>query len=215
RCALYLLRHLERSQLHFLRRAIVERCHVERPNVALVALAFLFFVEACFGFVTQQTTLNHLRERFRHNKHRPLLILGKRFVEVLYDVRKDIEPNQIERSKRGALRTPHGRPSHAIDFLDRITVFQHRLDRVESSERADSIGNKVGTIFRGHDSFAESLIKKAVQETRDLGLRPFSSNDFYEVQITRWIEEVNAEEVLLEVIRSTFGKKMNRNAARI
>src|SRR6185369_5886031 len=110
---------------------------------------------------------------------------------------------------------PDCRTSHLVDFFDRVAVVEHRLDREERAERADAIRDEVWTILRRHDALAESLIEKPVNEARDLRLGPFGANDFDEVQVTRRIEEVNAEEVLFEVVGTAFGEQVNRNAARV
>ncbi len=52
---------------------------------------------------------------------------------------------------------------------------------MQGPERADAIGDKVGTILRRDDAFAETLIEKAKQEAGDVRLCPFGTNYFDEV----------------------------------
>jgi hypothetical protein len=80
---------------------------------------------------------------------------------------KDVETDQIKRTEGRRLRTTDRRARHLVDFFDRVTVLEHRLDRKQRAEGADPIGDEVRTIFRGHDAFAETLIEKAVEEARD------------------------------------------------
>ena len=71
---------------------------------------------------------------------------------------------------------------------------------------------KLGRSFAGTTPLPSRLIEKAVEETGDFGLGPFGANDFDEMQITRRIEKVNAEEMLLEIVGTAFGEQVNRNA---
>ena len=159
---------------------------------------FCFLIEAAFGLVAQQSALDHLRQELRHDEHFALFIFGKRFVQVLDDVSEDVEADEIKRAERRALRPAHCRAGDLVDFFDRVTILEHRLDREQRAERADAIGDEVRPVLRRHHAFAESLIEKAEQEAGDFRLGPFGANDFDEVQVARRIEKVDAEKVCLE-----------------
>ena len=135
-----------------------------------------------------------------------LFVFRKIFVKVLDDVGKDVQSDQIEGPERGALRTADCRAGHLIDLFDQVTVVEHRPDRVERAERADAIRDEVGSILCGHDAFAQSLIEEAVEKTRHFRLCPFRPNDFDEMEITRRVEKMDTDEMLFEVVRTTFGK---------
>ena len=126
---------------------------------------------------------------------------------------KTSNPTKSKVRKVADFRTTHCRSRHLVDFFDRVAVLEHRLDREECAESSDAIGDEVWTILGGHDTFAETLIEKAVKEAGDFRLGPLSANDFDEMQIAWWIEEVNAEKVLLEVVRSSFGEQVDRDTA--
>jgi len=120
-----------------------------------------------------------------------LFVFRESFAEIFNDVREDVETDDVEGTEGRAFWTAYGRPSHFIDFFDRVTVVEHGLDRIERAEGTDTIGDEVWTILCGDDAFAEALIEKAVKEAGDFGLGPFSANNFDEVQVTRRIEKVN------------------------
>src|SRR5204862_5674153 len=118
----------------------------------------------------------------------------------------DVQANQIKGAKGCALRAAGGGPGDLVYFFDGVAVVEHRLDRVERAESADPVGDKVWPIFRGHDAFAEALVEKAVKETGDFGLGPLGANYLDQVKVTRWIEEVDAEKVLFEIVGAAFGE---------
>ena len=136
--------------------------------------------------------MNHVCEKDRRAEDLALFVFRKRFVKILDDVAEDIQADEIERAEGRGLRTPDNLPRHLVNFLNRIVIFQHRLDRVECAERADAIGDEVRTVFSGHDTFAETLIQEACDLASDFGLRPFGADDLDQMQVARRIEKVYA-----------------------
>ena len=126
---------------------------------------------------------------------------------------KTSRPTRSKVRKVARLGTAHGRPGDLVDFFDRVTVFEHRLDGEQRAEGADAIGDEVRTVLRRHHAFAQSLIEKAKQEARDFRLGPFGANHFDQMQVTRRVEKVDAEKVCAEIVRAAFGQLANRNAA--
>ena len=82
---------------------------------------------------------------------------------------------------------------------------------MERAECADAVCDEVWAVLGSDHTFAESLIEKAKQETGNFGFRPFGANYFNQMEVTRRVEEVNADEVRTEIFRATLCKKANGN----
>ena len=112
-------------------------------------------------FQGEQATLDHLSHELRHDEHLALWIVGQVLMQVLDDVRQDIQTDEVERAKRRGLWPAGRRAGDLIHFLNRIAVVEHRANRDQRAERADAIGDKVGPILRDDHAFAQALIEKA------------------------------------------------------
>src|SRR6476646_3842812 len=126
-------------------------------------------------------------------------------MQVLDHMRENVEAYNIESAEGCALWATDGRTSDFVDLFDRITVFQHCLDRMHCPKSADPIGDKVWSILSRHDTLSQALVQKAEHETRHFGLCPLSANDLDEVQVTWGVEEMDAKKMLPEIFRSSFG----------
>ena len=181
-------------------RTIVDRCGVERPNLGLAALTFLSPVKTATRFITQNAALNHLGEHFRNDKRLAFFIVRECFVKILNDVREDVQTDQIESAERCTLWSTYRWSSDLIDLFYCVSIVEHCADGMERAESPYSVGNEVRTIFRRHNALAESLIEKPKKEARHFRLGPFGPDYLHEMKVTRWIEEVYAKEMLLEVV---------------
>ncbi len=86
-------------------------------------------------------------------------------MQVLDDVGQHVHADQIKGAKGRGLGTADGRTGDLIDFFNRITVFEHRLNRYQRAKGADAVGDEVGPVLRDDHAFAEALIQKAEHRT--------------------------------------------------
>ena len=117
-------------------------------------------------------------------------------------MRENIEADEIESTECCRLRAPDSWAGNLVDFLDGVSVVEHRLDRVKRAEGSDAIGNKIGPVFRCDYTFAQSLIEKAKQKAGDFRLRPLGAYYFDEMQVARWIKKMNANKVRAKICPS-------------
>ena len=148
-----------------MRRAIIQRRSIKRPNLSFVAFAFLPLIETGLRLIAKQAALDHLRNEFRHDEHFALGIVRQILMQVLHHVRENIQANQIERAEGCGFGATGRGASDLVNLFDRIAVFEHRTHRHERAEGADTICNEVRTILRDHDAFAQTFVEKTKHRT--------------------------------------------------
>ena len=102
-------------------------------------------------------------DEVRGEIHVPLRVFGHGFVKVLCDMGEDVESDEVKGAERGALWVTHRGPGHFVDFLDRITLVDHRVERNKRAIGPHPVGDKIRTILRRDDALAKPL----VEETED------------------------------------------------
>src|SRR5207237_514842 len=152
------LRRVERGQLRLLLRSVFERRNVERPDVALSALAFALLVEAALRFVAEQAALDHSPDEIWQAVRLALLVLRHGLVNVLRDVRENVEADDVERSEGRRLRSAKRRPRHPVNLFDGVAVLLQHPKRHHRAVSADAVGYEVRSVFRHHDALAEPLV---------------------------------------------------------
>ena len=86
---------------------------------------------------------------------------------------------------------------------------EERLDR----EDAHAVGNEGWRVLAEHALFAQDALPVCGEEVQNFGKGVRPGNDFEQLQVTRWVEEVGAAEVLAEIFAASFGKHANGDAA--
>ena len=79
-------------------------------------------------------------------------------VEIVRDVRPDIETDNVEQAVAGALRQSDQRTGERIDFFNRVVVFDRNFVGCRPVECADAIADEVRRVFTENDAFAESNV---------------------------------------------------------
>ena len=86
-------------------------------DLFLVAFADAF-IEALAALVAQPAALDHLRDEGRQDEAFAPGIVGHGVIEVLGDVRPDIEADDVEQAEAGALGKTDQRAGEGVDFFD-------------------------------------------------------------------------------------------------
>ena len=128
---------------------------------------------------------------------------------------EDVEPCDVHRAERRALRPAECGAGDGVDLLDRVRPRFERAQHLDDAVDADVIGDEVRRVFRDHDAFAEPAIREPRHELDGRGIGVGRWNQLEEMQVARRIEEVCAEKVAPKVVASPFGERRDRNAARV
>src|SRR5437016_2980793 len=120
-----------------------------------------------------------------------MLISGGVLINVLGDVDKSINSDNVQSSKGSTLRSPYGRAGKLINLINAISTLEHNLDNKLQTESTNSIGNEVWSIF-GHDcSLPQSLINNLPNGLKYRRQSVFCRNKFQEFHIARRIEKMS------------------------
>ena len=109
------------------------------------------------------------------------------------DMSNDVEAGDVQRTKRGALRTSERRACDGVDVFDRKRT---RLECTEDPDQAiqtDPIGDEVRRVLRDDHAFAQLQIQKSRHARHDARIGVAGRDHFDERQITWRIEEVSSE----------------------
>src|ERR1051325_10049251 len=188
---------------------------VQRPNFLFAAFTLLPFVEPAFGFVTENAATNHLRQKLRRNEYVAFLVFRQGFVKIFDDVPKHIQAHQIKSAEGGSLWATNCLTGDLVDFLQRVAVFKHCLNRYHRAEGPDAISDEVGPVIRDHYALSQALVQEAEHETGNFRFGPFSANDLDEMHVTRRIKKVRSQKVRAKIFRTAIGELPDGNAARV
>src|SRR6476620_12517486 len=110
--------------------------------------------------------------------------------QIARDSRKDVEPREVERPKRRALRPAGRRPRDRVDFLDAEFAGREHLERAARAEHAEPVRDESRRVVGTNHAFAEAMIEELRDQRRDAGAGPGCRDHFDEAEVARWIEEV-------------------------
>ena len=98
----------------------MEQIDIERENI----VAF-FFIETKSCFSAKHIPFGHEAHELRHLEYFALRVVLCILVDVIGDVEKDVQPDNIDRAERRRVRSPNERTRQAIYFFDRESVTLH------------------------------------------------------------------------------------------
>src|SRR5262249_47572711 len=146
----------------FLTRTIVHGVYIEGKNL-VVAGSFYFLVEALAGFVAKPAAASHLFDERWDLVTFAGLIIWRGFIDILDDVDKDVETDDVCGSESCGLGPPDGWAGAGIHFFDGHTQVAHEAQRVKHGKCSDAIGDEIGCVLGDDHAFPEPAVAKIVQ----------------------------------------------------
>ena len=195
----------KRGIIHLLLRAVFQRVPIERRDV----LAHLL-VEAAPCLVAQPSALGKLGHPVRHAE-----VFAGACAQPLRHVEQHVETRDVRCAKGRALRAAEQRAGERVHFVDGEAGFHHALHGRDHAVHAQPVGNETRNILRDHDTLAEHHFAELSYSIDGFCRRIRRGNDLEEVQIPRRVEEVHAEEVLLELAAASVDEHLHWNAGGI
>ena len=191
-------------------RLVVERFPIQSQDLAILAHPL---VKALAGFVAQPFSLDHLFFEIQRKEAIAPPVVGNKIIKICSDESPYIDAHEIEQTEARGIRHADQRAGERVHFFDREILFQHGLPDGAAQEAADPIGDEIGSVFSANHAFAETAIGELLYIRQDLRIRLGPWNQLHQVQVTRRIEKVSAQEVAAKLGRETLGDLGERNAA--
>ena len=185
---------------------------LHRPHVDGLDDLALFLVEPGLRLRAEPSGLDKLVEHVGHAEGLAALVLGDRLVEVVGDVAERVEPDDVGRAERRALRVADELPREFVDLLDRVVALGGLAERLHHRVDADPVADEVRRVFGDDDALAEvdaGEVRHALDNCR-VGVR--RRDHLEQLEVARRVEEVGPEEALLEIVRAALGDLVDRQA---
>ncbi len=202
----------ERSEPRLRGGVVFERLAVERVDLAVFPDSLVETLPALFA---QPSALDQPVDERRQLETVAERIVRNRLIKVLRHVLPDIDPHDVKQPVAGALRQADQRSRNCVDFLDCEVVFDGQLLDRGAEKCADAVTNKIRRVLAWDDALAQMAVAEIRDRSEDVRARILTRNQFDQMQITRRIEEVRAEEMLPKFGRVPFGNLCQWNAAGI
>ena len=116
--------HLKGRETDIAAGPVLKRIDIERQN----SVAFLL-KEAASCLRAKHLPLGHEAHEIRHAENVPLRVLLCILVDVIGNVKKHVQADNIDRAERSRLRSPDQWASQPIYFFDGETASLHQLNR--------------------------------------------------------------------------------------
>ena len=127
-------------------------------------------------------------------------------------MRQHVDAGDIHRPERRAAGTAERRSGNRVDLLDRVLAGRQHIERARDAVQADVVADEVRRVLRHHHALAEDVIAEPRHRRDDGGIGVGGRDDLEQAQVARRIEEVRAEPVPAEIVRSAFGDRRDRDA---
>jgi len=111
-----------------------------------------------------------------------------------------VEAHEVDRPEDGRAGPAQRRADDGVDVLDLQALGEHEVHGVGHVEDADAVGDEVGHVLAQDDALAEHVLAEATHGVDDLLLRLPAGDELHELHVPRRVEEVNAQEPLLEAL---------------
>ncbi len=127
-------------------------------------------------------------------------------------MRDDVDACDVHRTERRALRAADRWSGDRVRFLDRDVSPLDGTENLNGLEEGDAVADEVRRVPRRHDALAQAHFRERRDRANGGGIGLCRRDDLEQAEVARWIEEVRAEEVPAEALRSSFGDRTDRNA---
>src|SRR5213079_3477237 len=107
--------------------------------------------------------------------------------------------NQIRSSKGCRRRVTDRYAGHLVDLGRCEPLFKHFVNGRHHPECTDPICDEIRAVLCGHDTFSQTLIKKTRDLACDLAAGFRSGYHLDKFHVSRRIEKMNANKMLLEI----------------
>ncbi len=175
-----------------------------------------FFVKTLTGFIAQPFFIKKLLHHTWHHERLPRLIgFGPRFVQIIGNVNRRVQSHHVRQTESPRLGATHHGAGELVHLLHGQAHCLGGADGLHHRVDAQAVGDEARCVLTEHRRFAQKQIAVVHQEVDDFGVSFGAGDNLQKPQITRWVEEVRAAEMLLEILTTAFRHQMNGNARRI
>ena len=159
-------------------------------------------VEPLRGFIAKPAAFDHGAQEPGHLEAFAHWVSWRESVEILGEVRPDIEADYVEEAELCRCGKADQRSGKGVNLLDAEGLFHGQTQHGADEERSDAIGYEVGGVLGAHDALAEPDVAEFGDPVERFAARLRRGNHFDEIEIARGIEEVRAEKVAATQRRS-------------
>src|ERR1044071_4007484 len=92
-----------------------------------------------------------------------------------------------------------------IHFVYRVTIFKNEVHREGAHAKEYTVADEVRRIFAQNNALAQAICPKPRNILKYVFICVSGWNHFQQLQVTRRIEEVCSQEMLLKFLRTTLG----------
>src|SRR3954451_5536268 len=134
---------------------ILERFPVDRMNLFLRPDSS---IKALARLLAEPLPIQHLRQKRRRQKSLTPWIVWHQLIQVAGYMRPDIQPDDIQQTKRSTLWKSDKRTRQGIHFLDGVIILHRNLVCRRSVKCTDAIADEVGRVLANYHSFPQTHI---------------------------------------------------------
>ena len=177
---------------------------IQAPEALLALLIDHRLVEALACLAAQVTGLDqrlHDGHAVLAAQHLAILVVGHHAVEVLADHGHDINADQVTEAEGAAPGTAEQRAGQSVDLLHGVAVFNGIFDDIALHEAEHAVGDEVWRVLADDHALAQYLLREAAHALDDRRVCVGRGDDLQQMQVARRVEEVGAQEALLEARR--------------
>jgi len=190
---------------------ILESIEVQVQNDGLAPVSPGLFIEAAAGLVAQPLfVFDQCAEGLREGE---VLIVRRGGPQVVGDVVDDVQAAQIGGAEGGRGGASQHRPGQLIGLCRRQAVLLDVVHGPHDAVHADAVGDEARHVVGDDHALAQHSVCEVAEIGNHLLVGSGRRNDFQQVQITRWVEEVRAHEAALKILAPAFDLKVHGNAA--
>ncbi len=162
-------------------------------------------VKAAAGFFAQPAAASHLFDQRGNAVEFARFVAGSVVVDIADDVGEHVEADDIGGAKSGRLGPADGGAGAGVHFFDGHAEAGHERERSEHGERADAVGDEVGSVLGAHHAFAQAAIAEIAERVENFRRSGRAGNQFDQLHVTRRVEEMRAGPMVLKLVGKAFG----------
>ncbi len=195
--------------------AILEGVQVERQNGRLAARSAHALVEALSGFLAGEAAPQHLGDERRQLERPAVVGVRQSRRQIAGDGGEDIEPGQVDRAKRRALRPADEGSGHRVDLFDGEVARRRGRKELHHAVGAEAIRDECRGIPRDDHALAEAAVEDVAESVDHPGVRVVGRYQLDEVHVPRWVEKMRADPMAPEVVRPAMAQRRDGQARRV
>ncbi len=169
-------------------------------------------VEAGARLLTQRALLDQAADDGRRGVAGVERVVLQVVLQRLDDVRHRVEADDVRGAERARARAAQLLAGEVVDHVVRQAELLGLDDGGQHAGDAHAVGHEVGRVLGAHDALAERRGDERFELVEDVRLGGGRRDQLHQAHVARRVEEVDAAEARLDLLRQHFGELGDRQA---